>query len=77
MHRPCVGTCSPASSSFCSSMSIAPSEVTQEVPLIHSLIKGEKVLQLKALSLHRVPSQSSALVNLCSDQGVLISRHLT
>lgn len=34
-------------------------------------------MQLKALSLHEVPSQSSALVNLCPDQGILISWHLT
>lgn len=76
-HRPGVGTYSPASSSFCSSMSIVPSELTQEVPLIHFLISGGEVFQLKALSLHGVPSQSSALVNLCSDQGILMSQHLT
>lgn len=58
-------------------MSIVPSELTQEVPLIHFLISGGEVFQLKALSLHGVPSQSSALVNLCSDQGILMSQYLT
>lgn len=58
-HRPGIGACSPASSSasssFSSSMSIVPSEVTQEVPLIHFLISRREDFAVKGPQSARGP----------------------